>query len=55
MDMNDISQKSDVKSRRQDQTVDHTQLESASDSEKNEPITSNVPLRLYHVQFKRSR
>ena len=34
IDMNDILRKSYVKSRRQDQTVDQTELDSASESEK---------------------
>ena len=35
-------------------SVDQTQLDSASENEKNEPIRSNIPLCLFHVQFKRS-
>ena len=35
IDMNDILRKSDVKSRRQDQTVDQTELDNTSESEKN--------------------
>ena len=41
-----------VKSRRRDQSI--RQLDSMSESEKNEPITSNVPLCLFHMRFKRS-
>ena len=54
IDMNDILWKSDIKSRRQDQTVDQTELDSVSESEKIELITSNVPFCLFHMQFKRS-
>ena len=49
-DMNDIQRKSDVESSRQDRT----QLDSACEGQKNEPITSDVEQRLFHVQFKRS-
>ena len=52
--MNDIVRKSDVY---QEDRISrsNTQLDSASESEKrNEPITSNVPVCFFHVQFKRS-
>ena len=44
---------SDVKSRRQG-SVGQTQLDSASESEENELITSNDLLRMFYMQFKRS-
>ena len=51
VDVNDMLQKSDVESSRQDQT----QLDSASEGKTNEPITSDAERRLFHLQFKRSR
>ena len=53
IDMNDILWKSDVKSRRQDQSIKHS-WKACLRVRKNEPITSNVPLSLFHVQLKRS-
>ena len=50
VDMFDILRKSDVESRRQDQS----QLDSMSESKENEPITSDAERRLFHVQFKMS-
>jgi len=47
--MINILRKSDVESSRQDQT----QLDSASESKTNEPITSDAEQRLFHMQFKR--
>ena len=50
LDMNVILRKSDVESSRQNQT----QLDSASEGKKIEPITSDAERRLFYVQFKRS-
>ena len=53
IDINDILWKSDAKSRRQDQLIRHCLTERLR-ARKNGPITSNVPLCLFHVQIKRS-
>ena len=53
VDMNDVVWKSDVESSRQDQT----QLDSASESKTNEPITSDAERRCFTCSsktFKRS-
>ena len=53
IDMSGILRKSDVLSRRQDQSIRHSWTARLR-ARKNEPITSNVPLCLFHLQFKRS-